>query len=437
MFIAKKEIQLHALLKDPVARLLFLNALFVVLGYALANLTGKGLVGTVSDFKNGFLFLSFIYLIATGRVVSPGKFFDSGFIPIIFSVLILYVSIGSGTTSEGFFRTFTFFIPLLYIYLSLAYLIANFGTCTILTGLHWSLLLIYSIPLLFYLLSRGKITDTNIYGGGSEDQAFASNNYGWSATMYILSFLFVWRDITLKKFFKIFLTLLFPVAVILFFTSANRASWLSFAVAMIPFFFRYKGMHLKYKIMAILVTLGFISFLLADPNSSINFARTKSQKQERVGESRFATAQVMVDNFNKEPTLWITGVGMFNFTMLKNKDVLHGYHNSYYEILFGVGIILFLVFLSFMMFRPLIRYIKYYAKYTLLLPPLMILPFFESNLTGGQFLFFPWFTFMLLLNAKIKFWNRKTFQASIKQSNINYSYTEKGTAINETDHSIL
>ena len=123
--------------------------------------------------------------------------------------------------------------------------------------------------------------------------------------------------------------------------------------------------------------------------------------------------------------------------MLKNKDVLHGYHNSYYEILFGVGIILFLVFLSFMMFRPLIRYIKYYAKYTLLLPPLMILPFFESNLTGGQFLFFPWFTFMLLLNAKIKFWNRKTFQASIKQSNINYSYTGKGTAINETDHSIL
>ena len=108
MFIAKKEIQLHALLKDPVARLLFLNALFVVLGYALANLTGKGLVGIVSDFKNGFLFLSFIYLIATGRVVSPGKFFDSGFIPIIFLLARELLLKGFSERSLFLFRSYMF-----------------------------------------------------------------------------------------------------------------------------------------------------------------------------------------------------------------------------------------------------------------------------------------------------------------------------------------
>lgn len=433
MFLVKKDLKLLALKKDPVARLLFLNGLFVIIGYALANLTGGALVTVVSIIKNIFLFFSFAFLIATGRVISPGRIFDSGFIPVIFGVLIFYASIGSGTTSDGFFRTLTFFIPLIYVYLSLSYLISVFGIRTIFLGLHWSLLFIYCVPLIFYIFSGGTITDTNIYGPGGEEQAFASNNYGWSATMYILSFLFVWKDINLKKYLKVFFGLLLPVAIILFFTSANRASWLSFAVAMIPFFFKYKAMHLKYKVAGIIVIFGFISFLLADQNSSINFATTKTQKQEQTGEARFETAQIMFDNFNKESTLWVTGVGMFNFKMLKNKDLLRGYHNSYYEVLFGAGIPLFLVFLTFMVFRPLVRFIKYYAKYTLLLPPLMILPFFESDLTAGQFLFFPWFTFMLLLNAKTKFWNKETFLTSIKQPDIAHSYIE----INETNHSIL
>ncbi len=147
---------------------------------------------------------------------------------------------------------------------------------------------------------------------------------------------------------------------------------------------------------------------MADPNSSINFVKDKSVSQEQKGEKRLEAATVMVDHLNKEPTLWLTGVGMFNFSNLKNKVGLGGYHNSYYEILFGVGIPLFLVFLSFMVFRPIKRFIKYYSKYTLLLPPLMIIPFFENDMTGGQFLFFPWFTFMLLLNAKVKYWNQKT-----------------------------
>ncbi len=433
MFIAKSELKLRSLLRDPVARLLFLNALFVIIGYALANLTGKALVGMVSNIKNAFLFLSLIFLIATNRVVMPGRFFSSGYIPLIFGLLIFYVSIGSGTDSDGFFRTLTFFVPLLYIYLSLSYLVSVFGTETILKGLHWSLLLIYCIPLLNFIIAGGKITDTNIYGPGGEEQAFASNNYGWSATIYILSFLFVWKDIKLKVYSKIFFALLLPVAIALFFASANRASWLSFAVAMIPFFFKYNAMHLKYKIAGIVIMLGFISYLLADPNSSLNFAKTKTQRQEQSGEFRFETAQVMFDKFNNEPTLWITGVGMFNFELLKNEDLLKGYHNSYYEILFGAGVPLFLVFLSFMVYRPLKRYVKYYSRYTLLLPPLIILPFFESDLTGGQFLFFPWITFMLLLNVRPKFWNRETYQVSI-----NHLESDKSDLnINETNHSVI
>ena len=413
MLIEREEVKLHSLIRDPIARLLFLNSLFVIIGYALANLTEGVLTAMVSNIKNLFLFFSFAFLIITRRVINPGRIFDSAFLPVIFGVLIFYVSVGTQTKSDGFFRTLTFFIPLIYVYLSLSYLILNFGIETVLKGLHWSFLIIYSIPLIIYITSGGKITNTNIYGAGTEEQAFASNNYGWSSTLYILSFLFVWKDIQLKKYAKIFFEILLMIAVILFFISANRASWLSMGVAMIPFFLTYKKLKLSFKIGALLVVLGFVAYLLTDPNSSLNYVRNKTENQEQVGESRFETAQI-----NEDKTRWITGIGMFNFDLLKNQDVLNGYHNSYYEVLFGAGIVLFLVFLSFMVFRPLVRFVRYYFKYTLLLPPLMIIPFFESNLTGGQFLFFPWFTFMLLLNAKIKFWNLRSVRTSTKNTNI-------------------
>lgn len=434
MFIAKEELRLHALIRDPVARLLFLNALFVIASYALYNIIGSSSIGFVRPFKNAFLFFSLVYLIATNRVINPGGIFDTGFVPVIFGVLIMYVSLGSGNTLVALGRVLTFFVPFIYVYLSLSYLISNFGIQQLLIGLHWALLVIYSIPLISYILSGGKITDTNIYGPGGEGQLFASNNYGWSATLYILSFLFVWKDIRLKKIAKIFFGILLPVAIILFFSSANRSSWLSMSVTMIPFFLSYKGIHLKYKIAGMLVILGFISVLLADPDSSLNYASAKSNRQEQVGEERFNVAGIMFNHLNEEPTLWITGIGMFNFSILKNKTNLNGYHNSYYEILFGAGILLFLVFLSFMLFRPIVRFIKYYSKYTLLLPALIILPFFESDLTGGQFLFFPWFTFMFLMNSKIKYWNIETLKASIKKPDI---HNTDPIIVNETNNPVL
>lgn len=434
MFIEKSETKLHVLIKDPVARLLFLNGFFVIFAYAAYNLTGGAATGSVRVFKNIFLFFSLTYMIATNRIINPGRIFDSGFIPVIFGILIFYVSIGTGNVIDSFGRSLTFFIPFIYVYLSLTYLIANFGIQLFLKGFHYGVLIIYCIPVIIYVLSGGKITDTNIYGHNEEGWAFTSNNYGWSATIYILSILFVWKDISLTKISKAFFGMSLLIAILLFFTSANRTSWLSMAVAMIPFFLSYKAMHLKYKISIVLIMIGFISVLLADPNSSLNFAKSKSDKQEQVGEERFIVAGIGRDYFNKEPTLWITGVGMFNFRLLSKKTNLNNFHNSYYDILFGVGIPLFLLFLSFMVFKPIIRYIRYYSRYTLLIAPLMIIPFFESNLTGGQFLFFPWFTFMLLMNAKTKFWNKEAFNASIKKREI---IADKDILINETNNTVL
>src|SRR6185312_14250838 len=210
MFIEKSETKLHALIKDPIARLLFLNGFFVIFAYAAYNLTGGAATGSVRVFKNIFLFFSLAYMIATNRIINPGRIFDSGFVPVIFGVLIFYVSIGAGNVTNSFGRSLTFFIPFIYVYLSLTYLIANFGIQIFLKGFHYCVLIIYSIPLITYILSGGKITDTNIYGPGGESQMFSSNGYGWSATLYMLAILFVWKDVKLTKVSRVFFGMLLP-----------------------------------------------------------------------------------------------------------------------------------------------------------------------------------------------------------------------------------
>ena len=92
---------------------------------------------------------------------------------------------------------------------------------------------------------------------------------------------------------------------------------------------------------------------------------------------------------------------MFNYEPFEEKgEGLGSYHNSYFELLFGLGVPLFLLFLVFMLFEPLIQFFKRVSRYDLLFIPLAIIPFFEGNLTAGQFLFFPWFSYIIALNSK-------------------------------------
>ena len=95
---------------------------------------------------------------------------------------------------------------------------------------------------------------------------------------------------------------------------------------------------------------------------------------------------------------------MFNYdAFIKEGEGIANYHNSYFEILFGLGVP-FLFFIWFLCYMSLLNnLLKRVSKYDLLLIPLIIIPFFESNLTAGQFLFFPWFSYVFALNAKKKF----------------------------------
>ena len=137
--------------------------------------------------------------------------------------------------------------------------------------------------------------------------------------------------------------------------------------------------------------------------SSINFLIAKNEKQfesKKMEERRLVVAEYSFNYFMNNPGLWLTGVGLFNHDFIYGVTNLGGYHNSYWEILFGGGILIFILFLNVMVFRPVYSYFKYTGNFSLFIFPLIIIPFFESNLNGGQFLFFPWFTFMLLMNIR-------------------------------------
>jgi len=407
MLIKKQEKELLALTGDPVARLLFFNAFFVIIGYGLAVATHLGSVETMKVFKSIFLFGSITYLFITNRVKTPFKYFDSLNVPFLFCLLMFVFALTSSDVFEALDRVQSFAVPFLYIHVSLAYLILKYGISTILRGIHWGVLLIYSVPALSYLLFGGDLSDTNIYGkGATEGEVFVSNHYGWASTLYVLSFIYTIRNINLARPAKVFFWVVLIVSVILLFSSANRASWLSISLAMIPLLFQYKGLKTWQKFTILAALTGLIIYFLSDASSGLNFQIARTLKQRQEGEARLEVTTFMFKYFNDDPSNWITGVGLFNYDVLKGKeDLLKGYHNSYWEILFGAGIPLFLVFLSFMIFRPAYRFVKYYSRYTLLFVPLTIIPFFESDLTAGQFLFFPWFTFILLLNAKINLWS--------------------------------
>ena len=137
-------------------------------------------------------------------------------------------------------------------------------------------------------------------------------------------------------------------------------------------------------------------------NSVFQFLQQKNEQQLESGvEGRFDAFFVMLNYLEFNPSVWFYGVGMFNYEFLeKGGALLHGYHNSYFDVLFGVGTIVFSFFIFFMVIWPLKIFWKTTASYSLLIFPLMIIPFFGSDLTAGQFLFFPWFAYMILLNAK-------------------------------------
>ena len=393
---------------DLVFRLLFLNMGLVIVGYALGALTGLASVRPMWVLKSCVLLLSVLYLLKKDLLILRllTNYLQGA---IILSGTLVFFALLSSEPTRTVPEMLIYFIPFLYVAFSVGYLLLLYPTRQVLHDLVNAINWVYFLPVASFFIAGGSVTDTNIYdvSDKNQDTAFVSNHYGWASTLFLLTALDLLRNTSLPRWRKLMLGVFGLVAVYLVLISGNRTSWLSLMVVALVFIFKYRKIASYQKVILSLLPLGLIFYLLQDPDSAINARLEKTRTQQTKGEPRAEASKKMFALFNTSPDLWLTGIGIFNAERVRSITGWPGYHNTYYEVLFGAGLPVFIFFFYLIVIRPGWYYLRYFATYYLFFLPLLIIPFFESNLTGGQFLFFPWFIMAILIGysrsfAKIK-----------------------------------
>ncbi len=311
----------------------------------------------------------------------------------------------SNDIGDSLNRTLTFLVPLVYIWLSISLLISRYGQKEVLQVLSVMIRIIYAIPLITYVVFGGDFSGKSIYGE-SEGQIFISNHFGWSAALFLISNFHVSLKSRKKSKLEILTSYtLILLATYLLIVSGNRTSWLAVALCLVAVLFYFKGIPLYQKVVIFISPVILFSYLISQKNDAVLFVIERTERKSASGdEGRLERLDLIINRFFETPSRWFTGVGLFNYdAFTKEGKGISNYHNSYFEILFGLGIPLFLMFMVFMLYEPLKQFLNRVSKYDLLLIPVLLIPFFESNLTAGQFLFFPWFSYVFALNAKKQF----------------------------------
>lgn len=381
----------NLLYHDPTCLFLAVNTLLVITGYALAVITNKATVPVMQGIKYSFLLISIAELCRKG----------SGVLKLIFSgtagahtICALFIGSGllSGHPRETVFRTCTFVVPFLYVLYATGFLLLRYRAKDVLNAFVNMLNLVYSIPVVLFFLAGGSFSDTNIYHIAVENtnSAFVSNHYGWAGLITLVTgtdLLVNTRPAPVRRLFTIFSCLSGLYLVLI---SGNRSSWLSLCAVFPVFMFRYAGPGAAGKILLAAIPVVLVLMLSQDPGSAINRRIDKTLAQLKTGEPRQKIREKMFAYFRENPTLYLKGIGGFNKKEISRITGQEGYHNSYLDVLFGAGLPTFLLFFFLVVLRPAGIYLSVLSRYYLFLPPLLIIPLFESDLTGGQFLFFPW-----------------------------------------------
>lgn len=403
MLIKKDNIELNRLLKAPLFRILVFNAILVLVAYGLNTYTDSASQVFMFRIKTAILIISFLYTLYKLKRNSKHKVYSINRIVIVFALGLIISSLFSSDVSISLLSASKFLFPFIYIYLSIKILADNFTVETLLKGFCIAFALIYSIPVIVFLLSGGGISNINIYSISNEaTNSFASNHYGWSSILFLVSGFIVLSVMSPTRLFKLFILLISLVSIYLLIISANRTSWLALTLVVTYLFFRKSNIKPIYKYAILLSTTFIVIYLLNIENSAINFVLNKNLRQTEEGEPRLLVAKYMLSIFNSDFSLWFTGVGFYDHSLLRGRSLLSSYHNSYLEVLFGCGIPLFLIFLYLSFIRPVYIIFKNYSSLFPVVIPILLIPYFESNFTAGQFLFFPWFILVCIAGINIK-----------------------------------
>lgn len=370
----------------------FANVFLVVLGYSLRG----GAFQAVKAFRTALVVVALIALMLTAK---QAKFYFHthknwvlwGFIGLIMLVLPFSVNLVWSMERLGAWLPF-----LIYSNYFIVHLFSNYTKEEALLKLLQIFNLIYAYPLAIMLFYGVVFQTENIYG--QDIGAFKANVLGWGCTVFVLTGFDLYANrpmpIWLKyTFFGVALMALWGVVL-----TGSRSSYVSLAAATMVLVVRNQRISPYLKILVGLCIIAFAYYIITSPDSVVNLRAQYATIRQQRGEIRFKLADQAFGAMLKNPLLLFTGFGFDNF-----REGLEQYagirtdlasHNSYLEVFFSSGAIVFLFFLVFMVGNALHKYIRFDSRHFVFFPMLMIVPYFESNLNAGQFLFFPWMTFL-------------------------------------------
>jgi len=389
-------------LSDINIKLFTFNYFSVMLSYTLAVLTNMASNSYLTPFRTFVLLISLFYLIKNLKTNSLNFDWKNYKYTILFILAIILITFLSIDIYKSFSKIFQFIIPFFYILLFFNYLKSKTNSKT--EVLKYLLLLqniTYFIPLIYYVLSGGGFNTSNLYG--EETDGFVSNHYGWASLFFILSMYDLITNFKVSKRQKLFLYIFTFLAFYLLLISGNRASYICFIIVFVIYFLYHNtNPKLKYLILFIFIIVLISQYENTDSAIYTRFQKTSEQleNEEEAKDTRTTARKVGFSILNENPIFYITGFGIFSFKEAVRKLepsisislYRSGVHNSYLELFFGSGVLIFTMFFSQYIFKPIILYFKHMKNNFLFVLPVFIIPLFESNLTGGQFLFYPWFT---------------------------------------------
>ena len=387
--------------KDKILIGLIINATLPIIGYGLAVYFGLWI-------NSSFVYLKLLVLILSLFLLPSKAYISKKLKPLYYFFICLFLSaIFSLDPYHSLTRLIAICLPLLYVAGTINYLLDKFNTNQLIINLLICLKYIYIIPLLSLLITGDTILK-NDYFYGETIGAFVSNHYGWAGMIFILSHLSVIRAKNEKIIsFSSLIALIYFVLIIY---SGSRSALVGLSIGIVIWVVKSRKLVLPKILIFIIGAITVVNIYNKNENLNqrVEFTLEQNKVLQNYNLSRFKSGSISLVNKRataiqlwqfaliNNPTLIYFGFGVDQFKEGINKYFPRinkeyyesGIHNSYAEILTNSGIFSFAFFIYYFTILPLIIYWRTYNSRILpFIGVVIILPLFESNLSGGQFNF--------------------------------------------------
>ena len=368
----------------------FLNVVTVIIGYSLRDSSFQA----IKVFRTGLVFVSLFALFFNQKHIKFNFDDNKNWVIWVFLLLNLVVMPFSVDFFWSIERLLSWIPFVVYVNYFIVYLFRQYSKDEAQIKLLQIFNIVYFYPVAVMFLTGVMFQTTNIYG--QNISGFKANVLGWACTVFVLTGFDLYTNRNDSKLVKRLFLLLAVISLWGIVLTGSRSSYVSLAVATMVLVLRSQQISFSFKVIVGLCIFVFAYYIITSPDSVINLRSQYANIRQTKGEIRFELADKAFQTMLKYPTLIFTGFGFDNF-----KAGLSAYggiktdlasHNSYLELLFSSGLFTFLFFLIFFAANAILKYLRFDSSRFVYVPMLIIVPYFESNLNAGQFLFFPWMT---------------------------------------------